>query len=265
MTASADAQFDAWAPYYDFIHEGLPGDVVFYTGVAIQAGGPALEIGCGTGRVLLPMALSGAAATGLDCSAAMLAICQENRAALGLTPERVPLVHADMRSFDLGRQFASVLMPYRTFMHLLTGADQRRCMACVARHLRPGGLLALNVWLPPLRLLREWQRKTRGAAPALAGEKRLATGETLRHFHRIAYDAAKQRIDEWHHIEECDASGALARRVEIPMSRTWLSARELEHIAAGAGLRTAALSGDFDGGPLHGEHSEIVAVFERPK
>ena len=77
------AEFDAWAEYYDIIHQGLSGEAEFYVGQAVRIGGRTLELGCGTGRIAIPMAMSGVAVTGLDRSDAMLAICREKLSAAG--------------------------------------------------------------------------------------------------------------------------------------------------------------------------------------
>ena len=143
------------AEFYDHIqayHDPL--SQVFYRGLARAAGGPVLELGCGTGRLLLPMARTGAPATGLDLSEAMLSQC---RARLAHEPPevqaRVHLVHGDMRDFSLPRPFRLVTIPFLTFMHLLTVEEQLACLVCAHRHLATGGRLALDVFNPDLRAL----------------------------------------------------------------------------------------------------------------
>ena len=79
------ADFDVWAAYYDLVHKGLPGEAEFYLGQAVKRGGPVLEVGCGTGRIAISMAMSGLDVTGIDNSAGMLALCREKMAAVGLS------------------------------------------------------------------------------------------------------------------------------------------------------------------------------------
>ena len=76
------AEFDSWAAYYDYLHPGLPGEAEFYGGQALRRGGPVLEAGCGTGRLAILMAMSGLKVTGVDNSAAMLAVCAQPNATL---------------------------------------------------------------------------------------------------------------------------------------------------------------------------------------
>ncbi len=124
-------------------------DTPFYLALAMEAealGLAVIELGCGTGRVTLPIAREGIEVVGLDNAPAMLDIARRKASAEGLD---VSWIEADMRDFDLGRRFGLVIIPYRSFLHLLTDADQAACLAAVYRHLVPGGRLALNFFAPP--------------------------------------------------------------------------------------------------------------------
>src|SRR5262245_48031980 len=106
------------ARYYDYTSTGLEGDLQFYVEEAQKAGSPALELGCGTGRILIPVAEAGVEIVGLDLSDDMLAIARRKVDAL---PEevrgRIEIVRGDMRTFSLGRRFRLVIIPYRAFLH----------------------------------------------------------------------------------------------------------------------------------------------------
>ena len=119
-------------------------DVDFFVEAARDARGPVLEIGCGSGRVLIPCARAGVPVTGLDRSGDMLAVC---RARLENEPPHVRsavnLVQGDMRQFELGRSFALATIPFRPFQHLVTVEDQLSCLACIRRHLVDGGRLVV--------------------------------------------------------------------------------------------------------------------------
>jgi SAM-dependent methyltransferase len=129
-------------------------DVGFLVETARNAGGPVLEIGCGTGRVLIPTARAGVDISGIDLSPHMLAICRRR---LADEPEpvrnRVQLFQADMRNFDLGQRFTLATIPFRPFQHLLTVADELSCLASIHRHLLDDGTLILDVFNPSLDLL----------------------------------------------------------------------------------------------------------------
>lgn len=126
-------------------------DVAFFLDAASASGGPVLELGCGTGRVLIPTARAGIDIVGLDASSQMLDVCagrvREEPAAV---QQHVTLVHSDMRAFDLGRLFALITIPFRPFQHLLTVDDQLACLASVHRHLADGGRFVFDVFNPSL-------------------------------------------------------------------------------------------------------------------
>jgi ubiquinone/menaquinone biosynthesis C-methylase UbiE len=126
------------------------GDVPFYLELAREAaalGQPVLELGCGTGRVTIPIAQAGVEVVGLDNAPAMLNVARRKAAAAALD---VRWVQGDMRSFALDQRFGLVIIPFRSFLHLLTEADQLNCLACIRKHLLPGGRLALNFFAPKL-------------------------------------------------------------------------------------------------------------------
>jgi SAM-dependent methyltransferase len=125
-------------------------DVAFYVALARQAAEQShavLELGCGTGRVTIPIAQAGVEAVGLDNARAMLDVARRKAAAAGVT---VRWVTADMASFQLEQRFGLVIIPFRSFLHLLTEADQLACLRRIYEHLLPGGRFALNFFLQPL-------------------------------------------------------------------------------------------------------------------
>jgi len=149
---SATAYYRDLAGAYDEISLGVPGDVEFYVALAREAGGPVVELGAGTGRVAIPMALAGAEVIAIDREPAMLAIAREKAAAAGIR-DRLQFIEDDMRSFAIEQPAALVVIPHRTFLHNLTEADQEATLAACRRALRPEGRLALNVFNPDLTLI----------------------------------------------------------------------------------------------------------------
>jgi len=127
-------------------------DVDFFVDAAIQSGGSVLEVGCGTGRVLIPTAREGIPITGLDLSEHMLDTCRQK---LKEEPQKVQdraiLIQGDMRVFSLGKTFSLVTTPFRPFQHLLTVEDQLSCLTSIRQHLDPGGVLILDIFNPSLK------------------------------------------------------------------------------------------------------------------
>ena len=137
------------AVFYDDFAAGVAGDVAFYVAQARAAGSPVLELGCGTGRILFPVAQAGIEIVGLDASRHMLAIAENKLTASPPDVRRcVRLIAGDMREFALAQRFALVVIPYRAFLHNLQPDDQLRTLTCVREHLVAGGRLVFNVFDP---------------------------------------------------------------------------------------------------------------------
>ncbi len=127
--------------------------------MARAAGGSVLELGCGTGRTLIPCARAGAPVTGLDLSPEMLAHCE--MLLDGETEEvrnRVSLVQGDMADFHLGSKFRLITTPFRPFQHLATVEEQLSALGCVREHLEPGGRFVLDIFDPDLEILTDYGR-----------------------------------------------------------------------------------------------------------
>ena len=122
------------AAIYDAIYAGRDDTAFWLTMAAAADGGPVLELGCGTGRVLLPLARAGYEITGLDLSAPMLDRC---RAKVDAQPpevrERVRLVLGDMTSFDLGGGFAAITVPVRRLPAAAHGGAAARLPGALPR------------------------------------------------------------------------------------------------------------------------------------
>src|SRR5262245_60785265 len=117
------SEYVDFAEYYDFDH-AISVDIPFYLDIASQCQPPFLELACGTGRLLIPIAQSGYEVYGLDISANMLAVCRQAVQHHHLE-QQVHLHLADMASFDFPhKDFGLVLIALRSFMHLLTQTDQ---------------------------------------------------------------------------------------------------------------------------------------------
>src|SRR5690606_37852341 len=130
-------------------------DVPFYVGLAREAaaaGQTVLELGCGTGRVTIPIAEAGATVVGLDNAPAMLEVARR-KAGDAANPR---WVLGDMADFRLEERFGLVIIPFRSFLLLLTVEEQKRCLACIREHLQPGGRLALNVFNPSILYIADW-------------------------------------------------------------------------------------------------------------
>ena len=139
--------YTPFAELYDLFYDDFQDDFEMYRGFAERAGGPILEVGSGTGRVALALAEEGHPVVGLELSEALRSVAQ-HKAARAQLSDRVQFVAGDMRRFKLDQYFGLIVAPLNTFLHNLTLDDQLATLACLKKHLRPGGLLVLDCFNP---------------------------------------------------------------------------------------------------------------------
>ncbi|AFL52270.1 class I SAM-dependent methyltransferase [Sinorhizobium fredii] len=219
----------------------LASDIEFYLEYARRFGGPILELGTGTGRVLVPLADAGHEVVGMDLSRPML-----DRAAAKLRerPElshRVRLVEGDMTSFDLEQRFALALVPARSFQHVATPEGQRRALACIRRHLLPGGHLILGRIDPNFELLFGDDGK---APPREAQHPR--SGHLIRRMVVARHtDPFQQTVHEVLRFEEFDAAGNVVDSEERSWSLRWSMRQETAYLLELSGFEVIDLYSDF--------------------
>ena len=258
-----DQQYDAIAEFYDFTSTSRDRqDVGFYVEMAKQSAGPVLELGCGTGRVLVPIARAGIEIVGVDPSAHMLAVCRDK---LSREPQvvqsRVRLVEGDMRRIALDRQFPLVTTPYRSFQHLLTVEEQLSCLNSIREHLTPEGRLVLDVFNPSLAMLvDERSFEERGDEP----EFTMPDGrKVVRRFRTVARNLPEQsfRAEEVFCVAHPD--GRHERVVQAYQVR-YLFRFEAEHLLARVGFRLQEVYADYDKSPYGTkEPGELILVATR--
>ena len=242
--------YDSMARFYDAAYAQLrsPEDVAFYRDLAVASCGPVLELGVGTGRVLLPIAELGIPVTGVDSSPRMLQALRVKR-----FPPTLRLLCAPMQDFDLGAdRFTLIYAAFRSFQHLLEVEDQLRCLACVRRHLAPGGTFAFDVFAPRFDLLAQ------GVCPEIEEARFELDGDTVVRHVRVSTDAALQRL----HValrHERSRGGELVANECVPLTLRYFFHYELEHLLARAGF-SAEFYGGFDRRPFDHVSGETVVV-----
>jgi SAM-dependent methyltransferase len=243
---------------YDAANLTVPGgdDAGFLRRLAQEVGGPVLELGCGTGRVAIPLAEAGFEVVGLDLSTPMLAIADAKRRSLTSdVRRRVRFVEADMRDFRLRRRFGLAFAAFRAFQHLLEPADQRAAIDATRRHLRPGGLLVLDLFDPRLRWVdegAEWEEVDETVHPV--------TGRLVR---RTAIDRinepVRQRTTILFRLEELEHDGTVVRAETEELVLRWTYRQELWHLLELEGFEPVAEYSDYAGSPPR-YGGEIIAV-----
>ena len=250
------------AEYYDLVpaYAGRP-DVDFYVVFSRAAEGKTLELGCGTGRVLIPTATAGCGIVGLDSSRTMLAKCREKLSAQPTDVQgRARLVEGDMTDFDLGEAFGLITVPFRAFQHLISVEDQLACLDCVRGHLAPGGKFILEVFhVNPNRIHGKPQEGESEDTP----DTPLPDGRTLRRTSRAAAFRRSEQVNEVELIYYVTYPDGRTERLVHAFPFRYFHRFELEHLLARAGLRVAELFGDFDRSPFGNESPQMIFVAQR--
>ena len=246
------------ARYYDQYFTGVQGDLEFYVGLALEVGSLVLEIGCGTGRILTQTARAGISCVGIDRSLPMLRRARRNLAAVDGIADRVRIVVADMCSFSLRSSFSLATIPYRTFQHLLTPADQYRALCSIHSHLEPGGLLAFNIF-EPTGLLAAYGWKGEEVAKKDIEFTDPETGDQVEVWYTRSYDPLRQLMLQELSYRPTGQRGANRRGVveEARLTLRYSYRYEIEHLLQLCGFKVRALYGDFAGGGFSGTGEQV--------
>lgn len=238
----------ALVDYYDLFFTGLKGDVAFYVEEAQKARlGRVLELGCGTGRVLIPVAESGVEITGLDASEEMLSLIRHKVSELGESVRsRVEIVEGDMTGFSLGRKFNLVMIPCRAFLHLMTPEEQRAALLCIREHLTDRGRLILNMFDPRLDVLLD-DPNAPGRIEETVDPK---SGNRVTMQCSAVHDLERQVIEADFTFEEFDGEGKMVSQVHAPLTLRWIYRYEMQYLLELCGFTVEALYGDFNRGPF---------------
>ena len=248
------------ARIYDTLSSVYEEDLAWYHELAASQGERVLELACGSGRVLLPLARAGHQVTGLDVSPHMLALAREKLQAAGpAVAARVRPVEGPMQTFALNETFDLAIIAARSFAYLITREDQQRTLAAVARHLRPGGLLALDLRNPDPAWLLEPSGSLRQDVVQYDGERRvtIARTETV-----VSTDLSSQvRVIRSAYEVVADDGRVTKRFVEWPYRYTYRFEAEL--LLEQAGFQVIGAYGGYQRQPFTSESQWLVLLAER--
>lgn len=241
-------------------------DVAWYVSLAKTApGGTILELGCGTGRVTVPLAQAGLTVVATDCSVPMLCVLADKSATAQMTQRIVPLA-MDMGKWSLSMQFsarfAAILCPFSAFTYLVDDDSRSSMLAGARACLAPGGVLALDTFIPDVRFdalkdgtrIEDYQR---------ALSERWRPAVTLARSKRLTRDVRPgvNRIQRQYRF--LDAQGAVLREVETESFQRPYAPAELLATLATAGFTDLQACGDFDATAPARAPARTIAVAAR--
>jgi len=224
------------AEFYDYHAHRSGDDIPFYVDLARAAGGRVLELGCGTGRVLLPVARAG-----VDRSPSMLAVGQRKLSQeTEDVQQRVELVRQDICQFRLEDSFSLVIIPFGPFQALHEVEQQLACLHCLHQHLEPGGQLVIDIQNPSLYplLAEDDDQPIGGSFDTVEGQY-------------VEWQLQNASVDVWRQIvyeelvyEVRRSTGEIERLAYRDVIRFYYR-HELEHLLARTGFALTTLYGDF--------------------
>jgi len=259
---TAEPLADALARLYDVDLVEDPGDLDLYLALATRVDGPVLELAAGTGRLAVPLAAAGHDVTAVDLDPAMLARLRRHAAAAGVASGgRLEVVEADLLDVGLpaAGTYGLAFIALNSLFLLATRDGQRQAFRTIASHLAPGGIAAVDVWLPDAddlarfdgRMILEYVRTDP------------ETGRLVTKVAAAQHDASTGIVNLTSIFEEGDPGGPTARWVRRDVLRL-VSADELQDFATQAGLEVETVAGDYDLGQLGGGNDRAILVARRP-
>jgi SAM-dependent methyltransferase len=228
--------YDEIARIYDPWSRTVVEDVAFYVAEAKRSGGPVVELGVGTGRIAVPIALAGIPVIGVDSSQGMMAIARERAAAAGV---ELDLRFGDLREPPVEGEFPLVIAPFRSLLHLESDKDRRVALRAVHRLLVPGGRFVFDVFAPAPEDIAETHGRWLQREPGI--------------FERAEWDEERQTLS-------LRVRGAGA---EAELSLAWLTVPEWRALLPEEGFTVEEVYGWFDGTRWRGHEDSIWVCAKR--
>lgn len=245
------------AEFYD-LGPHHPNDVPFYLKQFPADSPSVLELGCGTGRVTLPLAEAAGTVLGLDNSEAMIAVCRRKLRAQSLGPPQVEIALGDITTLSLSRTFDFILAPFRVIQNLATDLEVEGLFSGIRTHLAPGGRCILNVFNP------KWDRETM-VRNWVSDEERLAWEVEDGDTQVRCYDRRKRLQEEplvvfpelvYRRFQDGKQVGEAVLRIAM---RCYYP-QELIDLVEGNGFKVTGKWGGY-AGEVYGDGPELVVAF----
>ena len=259
MTVEGHHGWDEYAAFYDWENARTLGrrDVPFWRNLALQAGGPVLELGCGTGRLALPLGRAGVHVVGIDRSEPMLDRARR-RVSRARLADRVHLIRGDIRHLPFsvgGKSFPMVMAPYGVLQSLLRESDLAATLDSVREVLQPGRTFGLEL----VADLPSWQEYRKRVSLTGWRQRRGGTHVTL--VETVRQDP-KRRLTIFDQ-EFTERKGRTSETRRFSLTFRTLSVPQMVRRLEKAGFAITALLGDYRGGPWDDRADVWVIVAKR--
>ncbi len=248
-------EYDLIAPFYDIEHAHFSEDLDIYTNFAELSGGKILELACGSGRVLLPLAQAGYELTGVDSSARMLELARETLEEAGVAA-RCTLVQQDIVELKLEHKFRMAFIALGSFAHITTRKAQQQVLSAVRAHLSIGATFVVDISNSDARYMEELSGQM-----LHQGSWQDEDETYLTHFVSPA-SATQRHLLELTHFYDRHSRGGPVHRTIVTTSLYLFERSEMELLLERAGFVVKDVYGDHDMGPYTLESPRMIFVAE---
>jgi ubiquinone/menaquinone biosynthesis C-methylase UbiE len=250
-----EALFDRVARFYDYETATFVKDIPFYLDYAKKCRGEVLELACGTGRILIPIAQGGISITGLDASHEMLNIARKKIEGLDEDSKKsIELIHGDMKKFNLDKKFSLIIIAFRSFQCLMKKEEQESCLKLVHKHLDDKGTFILDLFAPRHDLLAQIKRSI-----YLERFYDKKNGIYITRRAEDEYNLENQTLKEDRFYEWTDKQGIFHRHIWT-FELSYLFRYEVELLLEKHQFKTEEVFGDFDKSPYNYYSGEQIFV-----
>lgn len=250
--------YDTIARFYDAENAEMADDLLLYSELAEETGGPVLDVGCGTGRVMLHLAQEGLRVVGVDRSEAMLARGQRKLAVMADLKPLVTFVKGDALDAELPYCFKLIIVPYNGFMHFSEQVDQIAALKHFYSLLDDDGLLVLDM-------------PNAGEAFATQDDgalvlERMFTEPESGHLVMQQSMSTLDRINQQLHVtwiyDEIGSEGAVHRTL-APLVLRYVFPGEMDLLLAATGFRRVQTYGDYMREPFVDGSPRMIVLAEK--
>ncbi|MEO8970052.1 MAG: class I SAM-dependent methyltransferase [Ktedonobacteraceae bacterium] len=249
------SDYDLIAPFYDIEHARFDDDLDMYQNYAELSHGPLLELACGSGRLLVPLARDGYTLTGVDTSEGMLALAREHLQQEELQ-SKVTLVQQDITSLQLPQKYRMAFIALGSFGHITTRKAQQQALQAIRAQLAIHGTLIIDISNADARYMEHMNNQM-----LHQGSWQQEDGTWLSHFVSPASSTGRHLLELTHFYDRHSQGGTVTRTVTT--TYLYLFERsEMELLLETAGFTVKDVYGTYDLGPCTLDSERMIFIAE---